>query len=292
MEEYNKKFPFIRATISLLLFLVGGLLLTAFVAGVISAFFPETKELIPLRITIALQNILTFAMPAVLVALLFADNKWEFLSLNKNLNLRDLLLGIALYLIASPAINFIIALNQAVVLPEWMAEFEAMLKASEEAAKAMTDKLLADRSFFGIAGTILVIGILTGFGEEIFFRGALMGIFSKIIKNKHLIIWLTAFIFSAFHLQFYGLVPRMILGAIFGYTLYWSRCLWIPIILHAINNSAVVLFPENQMENKGLEDMLNFADIAFAAVSTGLAIALMVYWNSKSNKEHKERQLL
>ena len=84
----------------------------------------------------------------------------------------------------------------------------------------------------------------------------------------------------------------MILGAIFGYTLYWSRCLWIPIILHAINNSAVVLFPENQMENKGLEDMLNFADIAFAAVSTGLAIALMVYWNSKSNKEHKERQLL
>ena len=218
MEEYNKKFPFIRATISLLLFLVGGLLLTAFVAGVISAFFPETKELIPLRITIALQNILTFAMPAVLVALLFADNKWEFLSLNKNLNLRDLLLGIALYLIATPAINFIIALNQAVVLPEWMAEFEAMLKASEEAAKAMTDKLLADRSFFGIAGTILVIGILTGFGEEIFFRGALMGIFSKIIKNKHLIIWLTAFIFSAFHLQFYGLVPRMILGAIFGYT--------------------------------------------------------------------------
>lgn len=292
MEDYNKKFPFVRATVSLLLFLVGGLLLTAFSAGIIGAFMPEASELFKLRITIALQNILTFAMPALLVATIFADKKWAFLSLDKNLNLRNLLLGIALYLIATPAINFIIALNQAVVLPDWMAEFEAMLKASEDAAKAMTDKLLADRSVLGVSGTVLVIGLLTGFGEEIFFRGALMGIFSKMMKNKHAIIWLTAFIFSAFHLQFYGLVPRMILGAIFGYALYWSRCLWIPIILHAINNSAVVLFPENPMENKCLEDMLNFADIAFATASLGLAIALMVYWNRKSNKEQKETQLL
>lgn len=292
MEDYNKKFPFIRATVSLLLFLVGGLLLTAFAAGVLGTYMPGANDLTTLRITIALQNILTFAMPAILVAMLFANNRWEFLSLNNRITFRNFALGAALYAIASPAINYTIALNEAIVLPDCLADIENMLKASEEAAKAMTDKLLADRSVLGVSGTVLVIGLLTGFGEEIFFRGALMGIFSKILKNKHVIIWLAAFIFSLFHLQFYGLVPRMILGAIFGYTLYWSRCLWIPIILHAINNSVVVLFPENPIEKKGLENMLNFSDIAIAICSAVMAIALMVYWSRKSNKEQRERLVL
>ena len=288
----NKKFPFIRATVSLLLFLVGGLLLTAFAAGVLGTYMPGANDLTTLRITIALQNILTFAMPAILVAMLFANNRWEFLSLNNRITFRNFALGAALYAIASPAIKYTIALNEAIVLPDCLADIENMLKASEEAAKAMTDKLLADRSVLGVSGTVLVIGLLTGFGEEIFFRGALMGIFSKILKNKHVIIWLAAFIFSLFHLQFYGLVPRMILGAIFGYTLYWSRCLWIPIILHAINNSVVVLFPENPIEKKGLENMLNFSDIAIAICSAVMAVALMVYWSRKSNKEQRERLVL
>lgn len=292
MEDYNKKFPFIRATVSLLLFLVGGLLLTAFAAGVLGTYMPGANDLTTLRITIALQNILTFAMPAILVAMLFANNRWEFLSLNNRITFRNFALGAALYAIASPAINYTIALNEAIVLPDCLADIENMLKASEEAAKAMTDKLLADRSVLGVSGTVLVIGLLTGFGEEIFFRGALMGIFSKILKNKHVIIWLAAFIFSLFHLQFYGLVPRMILGAIFGYTLYWSRCLWIPVILHAINNSVVVLFPENPIEKKGLENMLNFSDIAIAICSAVMAVALMVYWSRKSNKEQRERLVL
>lgn len=292
MEDYNKKFPFIRATVSLLLFLVGGLLLTAFAAGVLGTYMPGANDLTTLRITIALQNILTFAMPAILVAMLFANNRWEFLSLNNRITFSNFALGAALYAIASPAINYTIALNEAIVLPDCLADIENMLKASEEAAKAMTDKLLADRSVLGVSGTVLVIGLLTGFGEEIFFRGALMGIFSKILKNKHVIIWLAAFIFSLFHFQFYGLVPRMILGAIFGYTLYWSRCLWIPIILHAINNSVVVLFPENPIEKKGLENMLNFSDIAIAICSAVMAIALMVYWSRKSNKEQRERLVL
>ena len=54
--------------------------------------------------------------------------------------------------------------------------------------------------------------------------------------NAHVAIWVTAIIFSAVHMQFFGFVPRMILGALFGYLAYWSGSLWLPIIAHAFNN--------------------------------------------------------
>ncbi|MEG1774662.1 MAG: CPBP family intramembrane glutamic endopeptidase, partial [Oscillospiraceae bacterium] len=54
-------------------------------------------------------------------------------------------------------------------------------------------------------------------------------------------IWMAAFAFSMFHMQFYGLIPRMLLGAYFGYLLVWTRSLWIPIIAHFANNAIALL---------------------------------------------------
>ena len=55
------------------------------------------------------------------------------------------------------------------------------------------------------------------------------------------IIWIAAILFSAFHLQFYGFLPRMILGAYFGYLLYWSKSIWIPVFAHFVNNAFAVI---------------------------------------------------
>ena len=93
----------------------------------------------------------------------------------------------------------------------------------------------------GVICLMLVLGCLTGFGEEIFFRGMLTRIFLDKPMNKHLAIWLGAIVFSFMHFQFFGFVPRVLMGALFGYMLVWSGSLWVPIIAHAINNSVVVL---------------------------------------------------
>ena len=84
--------------------------------------------------------------------------------------------------------------------------------------------------------SVLIVGIFAGFSEELFFRGAFQRLLSSGNMNCHAAIWLTAFVFSATHLQFYGFFPRMFLGAYFGYLLYWSRCLWVPVIVHITNN--------------------------------------------------------
>jgi len=59
--------------------------------------------------------------------------------------------------------------------------------------------------------------------------------------NIHAAIWVTAFIFSAIHVQFYGFLPRILLGAAFGYMAVWSGSLWLPILAHFINNAVGVI---------------------------------------------------
>jgi hypothetical protein len=89
--------------------------------------------------------------------------------------------------------------------------------------------------------SILIIGVLTGLAEELFFRGALQGLFFSTRINRHAIIWIVAIIFSALHFQFYGFIPRMLLGAYFGYLVWWSGSLWTSVAIHALNNSIVAV---------------------------------------------------
>lgn len=78
-------------------------------------------------------------------------------------------------------------------------------------------------------------------GEELVFRGLIQNQAHYLFKNIHLAIWLTALFFSFFHLQFYGLIPRLLLGALFGYLYYWSGTLWIPILAHFVNNGLALI---------------------------------------------------
>jgi hypothetical protein len=57
-------------------------------------------------------------------------------------------------------------------------------------------------------------------------------------------------------MQFFGFLPRLLLGALFGYLFYWSSSLWLPILGHFINNGSVVLlsyFYPDLMENTEMQ---------------------------------------
>jgi membrane protease YdiL (CAAX protease family) len=88
---------------------------------------------------------------------------------------------------------------------------------------------------------LLIIGVLPAIGEELVFRGLLQNKLESATKNAHLAIWISAIIFGAFHMQFYGVVPRIMLGALFGYIYVFSRNIWYPIIAHFVNNGLAVI---------------------------------------------------
>jgi uncharacterized protein len=131
--------------------------------------------------------------------------------------------------------------NAHVQFPDFLSSFEKFARQSEDELMAMT-KFLTDFQNTGefLMG-LLVIGILAGIGEEVLFRGVLQPKLQFYTGNPHVGIWLAAFIFSAIHLQFYGFLPRMFLGAVFGYLYHYSGSLTYPIVAHILNNSFTVV---------------------------------------------------
>jgi len=115
------------------------------------------------------------------------------------------------------------------------------MKNMEDAAKIMIEKFMAVESISGLMFNIFMIAVLPALGEELMFRGVIQRIFSDWTKNHHWGIWITAFLFSAMHMQFYGFLPRMALGAMFGYLLVWTGTMWVPILAHFVNNLMGVL---------------------------------------------------
>jgi hypothetical protein len=118
---------------------------------------------------------------------------------------------------------------------------QTWMQDSEDQADKITKAFLATRSSSDLLLNLFMIGLVPAVGEELLFRGVVQQLFKKLTRNSHAAIWISAAIFSALHVQFFGFLPRMVLGAMFGYMLEWSGTLWLPIIAHFINNSTAVI---------------------------------------------------
>lgn len=215
------------------------LIAVSLLAGVIGHFNinPRTSGLM----VAAVQSIFLFIVPAVVYARVFSHSPWKELDLIRGLELRQILGVALLFFIGLPALNQIISWNEGMTLPGIMRGMEETLREWENQAQKASEILLDTSSFGGMLCGLLVIGVLTGIAEELFFRGAIQKSMEASGINPYVAIWCAAFIFSTLHFQFYGFIPRLLLGAFFGYLLFWSRSLWVSAFAHALNNSVIVV---------------------------------------------------
>lgn len=216
-----------------------GLFISGFFAQIISSFWGESTT--TLRISTVIQNVFFFISPAIIIALFITKLPADFLQLRKSPTLKSIVLTTSIILLSIPAMNFIIHCNESIVFPEFLSDIENSLKALEESNQKQISILLGEPTYGSLILSILIIGILTGLGEELFFRGALQNILRTRPMNPHFSIWITAIIFSVLHFQFYGFIPRILIGAFFGYLVLWSGSIWLPIFAHTLNNSIVVI---------------------------------------------------
>jgi membrane protease YdiL (CAAX protease family) len=131
--------------------------------------------------------------------------------------------------------------NQNIDLPESLAWFEEMAQEREGLAQQLTEYLTQFDGFAYFLVAFVVIAIIPAVGEELLFRGLFQNLFNQWFKNPHVAIWVAAFAFSAFHYQFYGLIPRMLLGALFGYLYFWSGRLTLAMFAHFVNNGFTIV---------------------------------------------------
>ncbi len=136
---------------------------------------------------------------------------------------------------------YLAEINENIQLPAVLSGLENSLREMERTATEMTGFMAKSDTLMQLIVSILVMGVIAGIGEELVFRGIVLRKLLKGINNEHVAVWLSAIIFSAIHFQFYGFLPRMMLGALFGYLYVWTGNIRIPIAAHIFNNTVVVI---------------------------------------------------
>ena len=254
----------------------------------------DMAERIRYLILSVLQAVLAFSLPSFIVATFGHKGMIGTLSLNKCPSLKAILGVIISFAIGYIMLNQIIYWNDSMKLPAGLSEFEQYIRGMEDMARSTAETLLAVKSIFGLLINVLVIGVITGFAEEIFFRAGLQRLLSKALTN-YWAVWVSALIFSAVHFQFYGFVPRMLLGAFFGYLYVWTGSIWVSVFAHALNNSVVVVI--DWMLNQGIisgnPEYIGVAEHGFppyAMISAVLFIVLIGYGRKRFFNKTK-RQL-
>lgn len=234
------------------------LLLNVFAAGCIF-LFEQPLSVSSLKWIQFFQSAAMFLLPPLCMAYLWSNQPLEWLKVKGEKELKGERLkvkgegvwAVVLMLVALPAINLLAHINEQMALPAFLEPLEAWMKTQEETAKNLTDQFMHVTTFGGLIINLLLMAVLPAISEELTFRGVLMNLFKvkgERLKVKgesvpHLAIWCSAILFSAIHLQFYGFVPRMLMGALFGYMLVWTGSLWTPILMHFTNNAmAVILY--------------------------------------------------
>ena len=195
-----------------------------------------------------LQTIGTFGLPPVLCAWIWsADHKpFTWLGLKSKISWQTAILAVIIMVCAIPGINLLADFNIHVTLPACLHSIEQFLRDQENTAAMLTERFLKADNFGMMLINLGLLALLPALVEELTFRGTLQQIIAPVhpqysTTNTHLAIWLSAIIFSAIHMQFFGFIPRMLMGAMFGYVFVWTGSLWAPILMHFTNNGMAVL---------------------------------------------------
>ncbi len=239
-----------------------------------------------------LQTIGVFLLPCFFAAYLWSEKPLQYLHLTTTPMWQIALLTVAMMVIALPAINLLGYWNQQLTLPDFLRPLEEIMKQQEEAAAQLTERFIKADNVGILLLNLLLMAVLPAFSEELCFRGILMNLFMR-TKDKgqktedeqrtakgerrtpHTAIWATAIIFSFIHFQFYGFIPRMLMGALFGYLLIWSGSIWLPMIAHFTNNAlAVILY--NIYYTQGLDpttaDTFGTGDTLWVGIISGIML--------------------
>ncbi len=295
MKFLRDSTPFTQVLFTLIMILMGGILVSMVgfmvcriglgisfdeLSGML-ANINEPANVSLLKFFQILQSLGMFILPPLVIAYSLDDKPFQFLRLTVRPVWMMLAVVCGIILVSGPVIEWISLLNQKLVLPSWLSSLESWMRRSEDQATEITKAFLTTKSIGGLLGNLFIVAVLPAIGEELLFRGVLQNLIKKMTHSSHWGIWITAILFSALHLQFFGFLPRLLLGALFGYLLEWTGTLWLPMIAHFINNAAgVIIFfltGEGLEPDKTGSSLFNSSTFYYAVVSSVLVWLLLRY---------------
>jgi hypothetical protein len=291
--------PVIQLLISFLIVIFAGtLVFYLFVIAGSLIFEKDISEMLSLSPALILQNesilkyiqasqqIALFVIPSFLIANLLKRSEKSFLKIDKLPGSIPLFLVIILALLMLPVTSYTGMLNSRMSLPGWLSGAEQWMRTKENEASDLTELLIKSSGIGGLMINVFILAIIPAIAEEMVFRGVLQQILCRIFRSGHIAIWITAIFFSAIHFQFFGFLPRLLLGLSFGYLFFWTGNLWITIIAHFVNNAIPVIISHfilwTNLNNKASD--IAEKQILLPLVPALLSIGILYYfWHEHRN---------
>lgn len=274
MNSLFDKTDFLKQLVTILILCLLSVLLFSIIGAIVAKFLFDisishqfsyhqltNEELNALKVIQLFSSIGLFIIPPLIYVQLVSKKPLVELGIKAKTNFTSILITVLVMVVIMPFLSFTIDVNSKLILPEFMSSIEEWMRQSEEQAMLLTSSFLKMNNLVDFLFVFLLVAILPAIGEELLFRGVLQKLFINWTNKYHLGIWITAILFSALHMQFYGFFPRLILGVLFGYLFFWSKSLWLPILAHLLNNGSVVIAayinPDTITENESFSTSEN-----------------------------------
>lgn len=252
--------------------------------------FDDPNTLSALKILQIFSSVGLFLLPPIFLALTERRKISQFYDWKKPV-LPMLGIIFLLMMFSLPITELSGLINQKMTLPDALKPLEEWMRAKEDEAEKMVLKLLTMRTTTDFLVNMFMIAVLPAVAEELMFRGGVQRSFLKMFGNPHAAIWITAIIFSAIHVQFFGFIPRLLLGALFGYIYLWTKSLWYPMFAHFLNNGyAVCMALYFQKHNLPLENVEETPAFNWMGYVLGLIVTvfLLIYLRKQYTENGKQ----
>lgn len=234
-------FLFLFVLLGTIVFSSAGLLVSHLVWGADVAEHPTADYY---RLLQAFNAVGTFLIPALLFSYAHYHRWFTYSQADCAVNdARKYLYVSLLSIFLIPVVGLVATLNDMIHLPDFLGGLSAWMAEVEAESNSILETIIGEKGARALLLNILICAVFPAVCEEFFFRGTLQPFFRNWFRNKHAAVWVTAFIFSAIHLQFSGFFARLLLGAYLGYLFVWSGSLWLPILAHLLHNSISIVLP-------------------------------------------------
>jgi membrane protease YdiL (CAAX protease family) len=247
-------------------------------------FSADKNDISFLRYILIVQHLSLFIIPGFLLIYKLKRSEQDSFRMLNIPSIRDIVYVTLLAFCLIPVTGITGEFNSEMKLPEWLSGVETWMKGKEDMADRLFELILSTGNIGSLAINLVMIALLPAIGEELIFRGIFQRILTKMFSSGNAAVLVTATVFSAIHFQFYGFIPRFILGIVFGYLFLWSGTIWLPVIAHFLNNAISVIMsylqaPELTLVQPEIPIIQKIASVLFPILVVSI---IMLYFRRKS----------
>lgn len=243
-------------------------------------FLEENKN--KLKVSQFIASVFIFIIPCILFSYFSSRDSFNIFGFKSKLKRQNILLILFMIIFIQPFVVFCFQLNTSFLnsISEYIPVIYNQMELMEDKAAELTNFFLSMNTVGELFFNLFLIALIPAIGEELFFRGVIQKKLGNILKSPHVSVIISSIIFSAIHMQFFGFLPRFVLGLMLGYLFFFSKNLWTSILAHFINNAMGVLLMYSAFSENLNPDITNLenTEISFSQAFFSISVVLLFYY--------------